>query len=104
MRSILQVNDYWYAVVSAVQPTTVVLSSPQVSSAQNDTNDQSAVVVDVQPGVTKLRCPLVVGGTMRVQFQRGDSTVMDYVADGFELNGSPPTYNFNAWVGMKASP
>ncbi len=102
-RSILQVNDYWYAVVFAVQPTTVVLSSPQASSARGDTDYRSAIVLDVQPGVTKLRCPLVVNGTMRVQLQRGESTVLDYVADSFVFNGSPPTYNFNAWVGWKAS-
>ena len=101
--SILQVNDYWYAVVFVVQPTTVVLSSPRTSSARGDTDYRSAIILDVQPGVTKLRCPLVVDGTMRVQLQRGDSTVLDYVADGFVFNGSPPTYNFNAWVGWKAS-
>jgi len=99
----LQVNDDWYAVVFAVQPTTVVLSSPQVSSARSDTDYRSAIIVDVQPGVTKLRCPLVVNGTMRVQLQRGESMVMDYVADGFVFDGSPPSYNFNAWVGWKAS-
>ena len=100
---ILKVNDYWFAVIFAVQPTTVVLSSPQASLARNDTNYRSAIIVDVQPGVTKLRCPLTVGGTMRVQLERGGSTVMDYVAEGFVFNGTPPSYNFNAWVGWKGS-
>lgn len=103
-QSMLQVNDYWYAVIFAVQPTTAVLSSPQASSARGDTDYQSAIIVDVQAGVTKLRCPLVVNGTMRVQLQREESMVMDYVADGFVFNGSPSSYNFNAWVGWKASP
>jgi hypothetical protein len=98
-----QVNDYWFAVIFAVQPTTVVLSSPRASSAWDDIDYRSAMTVDVQPGVTKLRCPLVVGGTMRVRLERGQSTVMDYVADGFVFNESPPSYNFNAWVGWKAS-
>lgn len=40
---------------------------------------------------------------MRVQLERGGSTVMDYVAEGFVFNGTPPSYNFNAWVGWKGS-
>lgn len=103
-KSILQVNDYWYAVIFAVQPTTAVLSSPQASSARGDTDYRSAIIVDIQAGVTKLRCPLAVNGTMRVQLQREETMVMDYVADGFVFNGSPSSFNFNAWVGWKASP
>jgi hypothetical protein len=100
---VLQVNDHWFAVIFALQPTTVVLSSPQASSVRGDTDYRSAITMDVPAGVTKLRCPLVVGGTIRVQLERGGSTVMDYVADGFVFNGSPPSHNFNVWVGWKAA-
>src|SRR5258706_14656216 len=43
-RSILQVNDYWYAVLFAVQPTTGVLTSPQPAWALSCTGYPSANV------------------------------------------------------------
>jgi hypothetical protein len=53
----------------------------------------------VQPGVTKLACPLVVGGTMRVRLERGQSAVVDHVTDGFVFDAPPPPYSLNIWPG-----
>jgi len=90
--------------VFAKAPATVILYTPERDDADSEsTIDYStSMVCDIPAGISKMRYPLYAGKTMAIQLKRAGATVLDYKADGFVFNPTPPTYNFNAWVGWKA--
>lgn len=69
-------------------PSTVVLST----SGDNTQNFQ------VPAGVSKLSLPITPGGTMRGVIQRDNKTVVELAPKDFTFQGSPSSYNFNAYV------
>ncbi|KAI0310822.1 glycoside hydrolase family 71 protein [Amylostereum chailletii] len=81
-------EDAVWAVVMATSPGQVTLQT-------SDTNSQT---VDVVPGVNKLSIPISAGDTMYAKLVRNGQTVVELKPDGFSFNGSPPSYNFNAFV------
>lgn len=82
-------EDAVWAVVLAKEPATVVLSV-------NDDGSNSKTF-DVPAGVSKLAIPISAGGTMRGVVQRGGQNVLELKPD-FTFQGSPKTYNYNAFV------
>lgn len=69
-------------------PSTVTLS---VSSSTNQT-------FNVPAGLTKLSIPLTPGNIMHGTIERDGHVVVDLYPDTFSFEGSPQTYNFNAFV------
>ncbi|KAI0031385.1 glycoside hydrolase [Vararia minispora EC-137] len=80
-------SDTVWALVFAASPAQVVLS---VSNSTSQT-------FTVPAGVTKLSVPITPGDTMHAQLIRAGVTVVDLDPD-FTFQGSPQTYNYNAFV------
>lgn len=66
------------------------------------THEQSWKTFKVKAGLTKLSCPLVVGGGMRAKMKRGGLVVAD-CHPVFKFEGKPTVYNYNAFVAMSES-
>jgi len=81
-------EDAVWAVVMATAPSTVVLS---VSST-------SSMTFQVPAGVSKLAIPITPGGTMKGVIQRNGQTIVELNPTEFTFQGSPQSYNFNAFV------
>lgn len=81
-------EDAVWAVVMTIEPSTVVLSTSETSSKS----------FDVPAGLTKLSVPISAGGTMKGVIQRKGKTVVELEPEGFNFQGSPKSYNFNAFV------
>lgn len=69
-------------------PSTVTLS---VSPTDSTT-------FQVPAGVSKLAIPISPGGTMKGVIERNGQTVVELNPTEFTFQGSPQTYNFNAFV------
>jgi len=80
-------EDTIWAVAMTTAPATVTLST----GAQTQT-------FDVPAGVSKLSLPIAAGGSMHGSIVRSGQTVVDLQPQGFSFNGSPATYNYNAFV------
>ncbi|THH14940.1 hypothetical protein EW146_g5466 [Bondarzewia mesenterica] len=85
-------EDALWAVAMTTSPATVTLST-------SSDNTQS---FNVPAGMTKLSIPISPGGTMHGIIQRNGQTVVDFQPAGFTFNGSPQTYNFNAFVAVSS--
>jgi glucan endo-1,3-alpha-glucosidase len=83
-----QLEDAVWAVVMTTAPSTVTLST-------SSTNSQT---YNVPAGLTKLSVPISAGDTMKGAIQRGDQTIVELSPAGFTFQGSPQSYNFNAFV------
>lgn len=81
-------QDYVWAVVLTTAPSSVTLS----------TSDSSSQTFDVPAGLSKLSVPISAGDTMKGSIVRDNQTVVELSADSFTFQGSPQTYNFNAFV------
>lgn len=78
--------------VMTTGPSTVILSTdPQSNNAQQ---------FQVPAGVSKLSVPITPGGTMKGAIQRDGRTIVELAPhpEEFTFQGSPTTYNFNAFV------
>jgi glucan endo-1,3-alpha-glucosidase len=82
-------EDAVWAVVMAKEPATVVLSVNQDGS--------NSKTFDVPAGVSKLAIPISAGGRMQGVVQRGGKNVLE-LKPNFTFQGSPKTYNYNAFV------
>jgi glucan endo-1,3-alpha-glucosidase len=80
-------QDAFWAVVLARAPGTVTLGAG--ATAQS---------FAVPAGASKLSLPITPGAGMRATLSRGDATVLELAPDGFVFQGSPATYNYNAFV------
>ena len=87
---IVQTNDLFWVVIFAPAPAIVLLWSASE-------HPQSHKVL---PGVTKLSCPLVPGGGMSSQIIRDGVVVAECKPEGFQFNGEPQVYNYNAFVAI----
>ncbi|PBK97687.1 hypothetical protein ARMGADRAFT_961288 [Armillaria gallica] len=81
-------QDYVWAVVLTTAPSSVTLS----------TSDSSSQTFDVPAGLSKLSVPISPGDTMKGTIVRDGQTVVELNADSFTFQGSPQTYNYNAFV------
>ncbi|TDL26045.1 glycoside hydrolase [Rickenella mellea] len=90
--------DSLFVVVMATQPSTVVLSASDGYPSTSKTQTFS-----VPQGVTNLSLPLSTGDVMRAKMIRGSQTVAELPQNNFTFNGSPTTYNYNAYVIMATS-
>ncbi|KAK0221841.1 glycosyl hydrolase family 71-domain-containing protein [Armillaria fumosa] len=81
-------QDYVWAVVLTTAPSSVTLS----------TSDSSSQTFDVPAGLSKLSVPISPGDTMKGTIARDGQTVVELNADNFTFQGSPQTYNYNAFV------
>ncbi|KAK0201898.1 glycoside hydrolase family 71 protein [Desarmillaria ectypa] len=81
-------QDYVWAVVLTTAPSSVTLS----------TSDSSSQTFDVPAGLSKLSVPISPGDTMKGTIARDGQTVVELNADSFIFEGSPQTYNYNAFV------
>ncbi|CAA7261571.1 unnamed protein product [Cyclocybe aegerita] len=86
-------EDAVWAVVMTTEPSTVTLA----------TSDTTSKSFEVPAGVTKLAIPITPGGTMRGTIQRGGQVIVELNPKEFTFQGSPKTYNFNAFVASAAS-
>ncbi|KAF8158163.1 glycosyl hydrolase family 71-domain-containing protein [Crassisporium funariophilum] len=81
-------EDAVWAVVMTTSPSTVTLStSPSTSKTFN-----------VPAGVSKLAIPITPGGTMKGVIERNGQSIVELNPQEFTFEGSPKTYNFNAFV------
>ncbi|KAG8831973.1 hypothetical protein FRC17_002259 [Serendipita sp. 399] len=94
-------DDYLWAVVQAKAATNITLYTPPVNTSI--ITSSTSINVTVPAGLSKLKLQLQPSNTMAIRLQRAGKTVLDYRADGYVFNPSPQVYNFNAWVGYKAS-
>ena len=81
-------EDAVWAVVMATEPSEVTL----------ETSDSSKKTFNVPAGVTKLAIPITPGGTMKGTVVRNGQTVVELNPTEFTFEGSPKTYNYNAFV------
>ncbi|KAF9049586.1 hypothetical protein BDZ89DRAFT_1057464 [Hymenopellis radicata] len=81
-------EDAVWAVVLATAPATVTLST-------SDTNSQT---FDVPAGLSKLSISISAGDTMKGVIERDGDAVVELSPESFSFQGSPQTYNFNAFV------
>ena len=72
----------------ATEPSTVVLSVSPTSS----------MTFQVPAGVSKLAIPITPGDTMKGVIQRNGQTIVELNPTEFTFQGSPSTYNYNAFV------
>ncbi|KAF7314333.1 hypothetical protein MKEN_00905900 [Mycena kentingensis (nom. inval.)] len=88
-------QDNAWAVVLASADGEVTLST----SAENTKTFQ------VTAGVNKLAIPIVPGGTLNAQLNRGGATVVNLATPGtdFTFNGAPTTFNYNIFVAGASS-
>ncbi|KAF8967166.1 glycosyl hydrolase family 71-domain-containing protein [Flammula alnicola] len=83
-------EDAVWAVVLTTAPSTVTLST---SSNSNDSK-----TFQVPAGLSKLAIPITPGGTMKGVIERDGQTIVELNPTDFTFQGSPQTYNFNAFV------
>ncbi|KAF8895521.1 glycoside hydrolase family 71 protein [Infundibulicybe gibba] len=81
-------QDNIWAVVMTTAPSTVTLS----------TSASSTQTFSVPAGLTKLSMPISAGGFMKGTIQRDGKTVVELNPTTFTFQGSPKSYNFNAFV------
>ncbi|KAF7298951.1 hypothetical protein MIND_00843200 [Mycena indigotica] len=83
-------QDVAWAVVLATAPGSVTLSTDQANTKQ----------FDVKAGVNLLSVPIVPGGTLNAQLNRGGQTVVNLATPGkdFTFDGAPKTFNYNIYV------
>ncbi|EPQ54502.1 glycoside hydrolase [Gloeophyllum trabeum ATCC 11539] len=81
-------QDQLWAVVMTTAPATVTLSTSATSSQ----------TFNVPAGLSKLSMPITAGGTMKGVISRNGQDVVTLQPDGFQFNGSPASYNYNAFV------
>ncbi|KAF9046563.1 glycoside hydrolase [Panaeolus papilionaceus] len=81
-------EDTVWAVVMATAPSTVNL-------ATSATNTKS---FEVPAGVSKLAMPISAGGIMKGNIVRDGKVVLELNPTQFQFQGSPKTYNYNAFV------
>ncbi|EDR13362.1 glycoside hydrolase family 71 protein [Laccaria bicolor S238N-H82] len=81
-------QDAIWAVVLTTAPSSVTLA----------TSPTTSTTVNVPAGLTKLTMPISAGGTMKGTITRNGQTVVELNPTGFTFQGSPKTYNFNAFV------
>ncbi|KAK0187984.1 glycoside hydrolase family 71 protein, partial [Armillaria mellea] len=81
-------QDYVWAVVLTTAPSSVTLS----------TSDSSSQTFDVPAGLSKLSVSISPGDTMKGTIVRDGQTVVELNPDSFTFQGSPQTYNYNAFV------
>ncbi|KAJ7459880.1 glycoside hydrolase [Mycena latifolia] len=83
-------QDVAWAVVMATAPGSVTLSTSPTTSQ----------TFDVTPGVNKLSIPIAPGGTLNGVLSRDGQDVVTLATPGtdFTFNGSPTTFNYNAFV------
>jgi len=81
-------QDAIWAVVLTTAPSSVTLTtSPTMSQT-----------FQVPAGLSKLLLPISPGGTMKGTIERDGQTVVELNPTEFTFQGSPPSYNFNAFV------
>ncbi|EIM86043.1 glycoside hydrolase [Stereum hirsutum FP-91666 SS1] len=85
--------DTLWAVIMATSASTVTLST-------SSTNSQT---FSVPSGVSKLSIPISAGDTMHGTIERDGVSVVDLQPEGFMFQGSPETYNYNAFVAFKGA-
>ncbi|TFY74984.1 hypothetical protein EWM64_g9028 [Hericium alpestre] len=86
-------EDTVWVVAMTTAPATVTLS----------TSDSDTQTLQVPAGANKLSVPISAGGFMHGSIQRNGQTVVDLKPDGFTFEGSPSTYNYNAFVAFAGS-
>lgn len=69
------------------EPSTVTLT----------TSDSNSQAFSVPAGLTKLSIPIAPGDTMKGTISRNGQTVVE-LNPNFTFQGTPETYNFNAFV------
>jgi len=87
---IVQTDDLFWVVVFAQAPAVVLLWSAS----------EHPQLHKVLPGVTKLSCPLVPGGSMSSQIIRDGVVVAECKPEGFRFHGEPQVFNYNAFVAI----
>lgn len=80
-------TDAIWVVVLATADADVILSTGGASQT-----------FQAKAGANKFSMPIAAGGKMRGTIQRGGQTVVKLSPQDFTFNGSPPSYNFNAFV------
>lgn len=68
-----------------------------------NTGNSPAQTFTVPAGVTTLSVPLTAGGTMQASLARNGGTVVQLAQNNFTFNGSPQTYNYNAFTVMASA-
>ncbi|KIM43198.1 glycoside hydrolase family 71 protein [Hebeloma cylindrosporum] len=86
-------QDAVWAVVMTTAPSTVTLS----------VSPTSFKTFNVPAGVSKLAIPITPGGTMKGVIQRGGKTIVELNPTQFTFQGSPQSFNFNAFVASAAA-
>ena len=86
----MQTEDALWAVAMITAPATVTLS----------TGNGKTQTFNVPAGMNKLSIPISAGGTMHGTIARNGKAVVDFHPQGFTFNGSPQTYNYNAFVAV----
>ncbi|KAI5123868.1 hypothetical protein M0805_005685 [Coniferiporia weirii] len=84
-------EDAVFAVVIATSAGSVTLSTSSISKT-----------VSVPAGLSQLSLPLVAGDTISASLSRNSASVVS-LSPSFTFNGSPETYNYNAFVTMASS-
>ncbi|KAJ7170992.1 glycoside hydrolase family 71 protein [Mycena filopes] len=80
-------EDYLWAVVLLTSPATVGLQCGEGKGSW-----------DVPAGLSKLKLPLTGAGSVTASIRRGED-VVNFLPPGFTFStGTPPSYNFNAFV------
>ncbi|KAL5523926.1 hypothetical protein ACEPAG_8099 [Sanghuangporus baumii] len=80
-------EDALFAVVLVTSPAEVTLSTKSTNKT-----------VSVKEGLTQLSLPLKAGDTMSASLSRNNQIAVQLVPNNFTFEGSPQTYNFNAFA------
>ncbi|EKM79227.1 hypothetical protein AGABI1DRAFT_74088 [Agaricus bisporus var. burnettii JB137-S8] len=85
-------QDVVWVVVMTTGPSTVILSTSSDAAASQQ--------IQVPLGVSKLSVPITPGGIMKGIIQREGETIVELAPspEAFTFQGSPASYNFNAFV------
>ncbi|KAH8119175.1 glycoside hydrolase family 71 protein [Phellopilus nigrolimitatus] len=83
-------EDALFVVVLATSSANVTLA----------TSSNATTVVAVPAGLSQLSIPLSAGDTVRASLSRANTTVVQLALSNFTFEGSPQTYNFNAFTAM----
>ncbi|KAF8798939.1 glycoside hydrolase family 71 protein [Phlegmacium glaucopus] len=81
-------EDAIWAVVLTTAPSNVTLSTSPTTSK----------TFQVPAGLSKLALPITPGGIMKGTIERNGQTIVELNPNEFTFQGSPTTYNFNAFV------
>ena len=94
-----------FAVVLASAPGNLTLSTPSPGQAASSTPPSgNSTTFAVPAGLSQFNYRLVPGAGMRATLTRGGQTVIDVIPTNYTFNSTPPTYNFNAYVGTLPEP